>query len=288
MFFLSLLPFFISNQLSRRNLSIESTRHFRRNLPEIEEKWFSSSGIGGNNRTWSGFTCLSFDNLSQSLSLPPPDRVLFEYIIELCSPIEHTYEHPSILAKNEVDNELCTSLSVRAVLYTHFQTQLFRPIRSMKPYRTIFCNINLFAEKIENDNDADLYISFRIHFSLLLLEEANLANFNSRPESSSTAFKASSIIVDATCSWYLCAVERIRRARSFARYQEGVITRSRSGCYLFSRVRLYHLSSFSSSTLLYSQSKHDETGRTRFARLDKATRRLVASWPSRNRPNPVY
>lgn len=170
MFFLSLLPFFISNQLSRRNLSIESTRHFRRNLPEIEEKWFSSSGIGGNNRTWSGFTCLSFDNLSQSLSLPPPDRVLFEYIIELCSPIEHTYEHPSILAKNEVDNELCTSLSVRAVLYTHFQTQLFRPIRSMKPYRTIFCNINLFAEKIENDNDADLYISFRIHFSLLLLE----------------------------------------------------------------------------------------------------------------------
>lgn len=180
MFFL--FPPFLSRKSNARTRepgwlekkSFDRTRHFQRNLPEIEEKWFSSRSIGGNNRTSSGFTCLAFDNLPQSLSLPLLDRILFEHDPIECPPISNRAYIPTknvILAKT-LDKFCVSFLSCRSL---YFQIELFRP-------RFDEITEQYFAYQSLCDNDISIFqtrrhVSFRIHFSLLFLPCANLANF---------------------------------------------------------------------------------------------------------------
>lgn len=182
MFFL--FPPFLSRKSNARTRepawlekkSFDRTRHFQRNLPEIEEKWFSCPSIGGNNRTSSGFTCLAFDNLPQSLSLPLLDRILFEH-----DPIERAHQYqiahtsPPKTLSSQKRSISFVYLFYRAVLYTHFQIELFRP-------RFDEITEQYFAYQSLCDNDISIFqtrrhVSFRIHFSLLFLPCANLANF---------------------------------------------------------------------------------------------------------------
>lgn len=149
MFFL--FPPFLSRKSNARTRepawlekkSFDRTRHFQRNLPEIEEKWFSSRSIGGNNRTSSGFTCLAFDNLPQSLSLPLLDRILFEH-----DPIERAHQYqiahtsPPKTLSSQKRSISFVYLFYRAVLYIF---KLNFSVQGLMKSPNNILHINLFA-----------------------------------------------------------------------------------------------------------------------------------------------